>query len=119
MGDYSASSYALLTWRKGKLAQEKPATGKWEASSSNALGSWGDTYFVFDTVDGLKHSLMCQSSGHEAYDADGNLITVDEYSMTVSTWQSNAWRVTETPGWTDTENARCQRPPVSGTVVLS
>jgi len=112
----SSDTFALLSWRKGKLVQEKPATGAWKVwSSGNSMGSWGGNKFVFDSVDGVKYALNCGDYSYESQDADGNLIVVTEYSVTISAWQKNAWMVTET---SNQQNARCNPAPGSGAVVL-
>lgn len=114
-GDDSRGAFVLLSWRKGKLVQEKPATGAWDVTNSGSMGSWGGNKFVFDRVGGVKYSLACSDYSYESRDSNGNLIVVTSYAVTISAWQENAWMVTET---SDQNNPRCHPASGSGAVVL-
>jgi len=87
----SDNTFSILTWRKGRLVLEKPATDVWWAGIDSTLGADWRTFTVFDQVDGVNYALLCAyDSVDSPYPEKGRLTSYGPISS--SMWSNGKWQ---------------------------
>jgi hypothetical protein len=107
-GSSSERTFAIFSWRKGKLVREDPASGSWGAGWGDGISS-GSSSLVFDEIGGTHYALRC----HDDYiDQVG-----EQRFMDVAAWANGAWQPPVAGPVTATTAPRCD-PASSATLVL-